>query len=115
MAKPRRVWIPLDVNFTREDKVLEAGWPAARLYLAGLGHLYGSAAKSGRISRQTVATLGVNRWPELAERLVKSGLWAEPDPDSYIVVAWDDWQRESDSAARTRKWRERQRSQGDVS
>lgn len=118
MAKPQRRWMPVDVAFTRDDKVLEAGWPAAELYLAGLGHLTTTASFDGKISRQTVSKLGVSRWDHMANRLVKAGLWDEIDPDTYRVSAWLAWQQESESAARTREYRQRlasrDRSQGDV-
>lgn len=114
MTKPGRQWFPLDCGFTRDDRVLDAGWPAARLYLAALGQLYAAGSQDGRLTRRVAATLGVSSWEKLADRLVKAGLWDEPDPDSFLVVAFNGWRRESDSARRTREWRERQRSQGDV-
>lgn len=110
MAKTRRTWIPLDVNFTREDKVLEAGWPAARLYLAALGHLYGTGAADGRLTRKVVSTLGVSGWENLAGRLIKAGLWADPDPDTFQVVAWDEWNEVSPEARRQREYRARLRN-----
>lgn len=114
MAKDRRAWHPLDLNFYRDEKVLEAGWPAARLYLAGLAYLYGTASTDGRMTRKVIPNLGVSRWEQLATRLVKAGLWGEPDPDSFTVPAYVKWCAESDSARRTREWRERQASQRDV-
>jgi hypothetical protein len=48
------------------------------------------------------------------ERLIKAGLMDEPDPDSFVIPSWELWQRESESAARTREWRAKQRSQRDV-
>lgn len=109
MTKQSRQWHPLDLNFYRDDKVTEAGWPAARLYLAGLSYLYGTQSKDGRLGRGTIPMLGIARWETHAARLVKAGLWDELDPDTYVVAAWESWSRESDSARRTREWRERQR------
>lgn len=112
-GRPGRRWFPLDVNFTRDERVLEAGWPAARLFLATLGHQYAVGNINGRITRLVVPTLGVPRWEPLMDRLIKAGLMDEPDPDSFIIPSWEPWQRESDSTARTREWRARQRLQGD--
>jgi hypothetical protein len=113
-GRPGRRWFPLDVNFTRDERVLEAGWTAARLFLAVLGHLYAVGNDSGRITRLVVPTLGVPRWEPSMDRLIKAGLMDEPDPDSFVVVSWEMWRTEAESTARTREWRARQRSQRDV-
>lgn len=114
MAKHGRGWFPLDNNFTRDPRIVEAGWAAAELYLAACGYLSATGSEDGRITRGVVAKLGVAKWESLADRLVKVAAWTEPDPDTYVVVAWNGWHREADSTRRTREWRERQRSQRDV-
>lgn len=108
-AKPGRRWFPLDVGFYRDQRILEAGWPAAQLFIAMLSYLTEADARAGRMTREAVQHLGVSRWQTLILRLEKAGLVSAPDPDSYVVVAWDAWQTETTSARRTREYRERRR------
>lgn len=109
MPKPRRLWFPLDVNFTRDEKVMDAGWPAAELYVAGLGALTLGGSVDGKITRLLVSKSGVARPYLMANRLVKAGLWDEIDPDTYRVVAWESWHTETDDARRMREYRARLR------
>lgn len=83
------LYLPLDVNFNDDPKVMNAGERASWLYL----HM---ALKSkqllsdGVLSAGQIARLGVSAWRGRLEKLIEVGLvipW-DPDMDSYAIVAW---------------------------
>lgn len=104
VGKPNRVWFALDANFTRDDKVLEAGEAAAFLYLAILGHL-ALTQQRGSLTRAQVSRMGIPGWERRMERLEKAGLVESSDPDTYAIPAWEGWSTVSERALYMREWR----------
>lgn len=111
MSKTGRTWFPLDVNYTSDDRVLEAGERAGWLYLAMLGKIY-SSRQHGVITRKQVGTLGVPGWEKRMTDLQRVGLIKSLDPEVYLVPAWQDWQGNPQRAAYMRKWRAQKAREG---
>ena len=104
MSKAGRTWFPLDVNYTSDDRVLEAGERAGWLYLAMLGKIY-SARHHGVITRREIGTLGVPGWEKRMTELVRVGLVKSLDTEVYLIPAWQEWQGNPQRAAYMRQWR----------
>lgn len=89
MARPKRLYVPLDVEFATDPKIITAGHTAAYLYICSLAHAK-RAQNDGRIARQQLPYLapGLPGKPEKhAATLVAVGLW-EQHPDGYAIAAW---------------------------
>lgn len=84
-----RLYVPLDVEFATDPKILAAGPLAAYLYVCSLAYCKRSD-KAGEIHREQlrVLALGLPGKPEkFAETLVSVGLWASTD-DGWEIPAW---------------------------
>lgn len=92
MGRTARLYLPLDVSFFDDDKVLEAGERAGWLYLA-----FACKAKAtdsdGVLTKPQIAKLGVPGWQGRLADLLRTGLVVEhPEtPGSYVVAAWLNW------------------------
>jgi len=92
-----RLYVPLDVNYADDPKIVEAGPDAELLYLRALA-LAKRLEDDGIIHRGHLRRLGadlpaVNRGTlvdAIADRLVVTGLWTE-HPDGYRITSWLDW------------------------
>lgn len=104
MSKTGRTWFALDIHFTVEDKILDAGERAGWLYLAMLGRIYGNGSH-GVITRKQLATLGISGWERRMTELLRVGLVRQLDRDVYCLPAWQDWQGNAQRAAYMREWR----------
>lgn len=85
-----RLYVPLDVEFATDPKILEAGHTAAYLYICSLAYCKRASDNEGQIHRAQlrVLTLGLPGKPEkLAQTLVDVGLW-EPTLDGWQIPAW---------------------------
>lgn len=113
MAKRGRRWVPLDVDFMTDQKILEAGEPAGWLYI-GILCLIKRQQQRGCITLGQIETLPMRRIPNRLERLLKLGLLEHMHEDVYLVPAWEDWDSDagepsSDRAEYMRAWRADQR------
>ena len=84
-----RLYVPLDVEFASDPKILEAGPLAAYLYVCSLAYCKRSD-RAGEIhaAQLRVLALGLPGKPEkFAETLVKVGLWTET-ADGWEIPAW---------------------------
>jgi hypothetical protein len=113
MAKEGRAWFPLDVNFWRDPKVIEAGERAAVLYLAMLGQIRLNG-HHGTITGAEMARLGITGHVPRLQRLLAVGLVAPLIEDVYVLPAWEDWQPDKTRAAYMRAWREQRKGQARI-
>lgn len=120
----RSLYVPVDVNFGDDPKVLEAGPDAEFVYLRSLllakriggdGHIH-RAHLFRLASDLTAVQTGETTVADIAGVLVKVGLWVEV-PDGWQIAAWlkhnpSDAELEESrqtAASRKAKWRESQR------
>lgn len=121
----RGLYVPLDVNYRDDPKIIEAGADAELVYLRSLvlakrltdrdghvhrAHLNGLACDLDNVLHGNVDPLDV------AADLVKCGLWIE-DIDGWLIAAWlkhnpsaaEIDESRGAEASRKRAWRESQR------
>lgn len=121
-----RLFVPLDVNFCDDPKVIEAGPDAELVYLRSLmlakrlggdgfihrNHLHRLCGGMTAVEHQIVDA------PTIAGYLVEAGLWVEVD-DGWLIAAWlkhnpsdDDLaQSRRDETERKAKWRKSRRDE----
>lgn len=99
MARTARHFVPLDVNYFLDHRVLEAG-DAWQLHIAAM-----LAAKSmlldGRLTRRQLTRVAPESLPDVASaiaKLVEVGLFIEDPVDNEVITirSWGEW---NDSAA----------------
>jgi hypothetical protein len=93
----RGLFVPLDVNYSDDPKILEVGYRAELLYVRSLA-IAKRLASDGAIHRNHLYRIGADieddggacmMW-DLAKELVRAGLWVE-DGDGWVIAAWDRW------------------------
>lgn len=87
MARKSAVWIPLDVNFMDDPKVLKAGEQAGWFYLA-MCLACKRIGTDGVLEGIQLARLGVVGWQKRLARLVDHELVIEVGPDAYAIASW---------------------------
>jgi len=82
------LYVPLDVDYASDDKLIEAGPMAELLYVRGLAFCKRTMS-DGVIRRSQLAAvgLGIPAAAKHAQRLVDVGAWAAT-PHGWRVVAW---------------------------
>lgn len=101
-----KIYVPLDVMFFDDDKVLRAGERAAWLYLAILAKVK-ALDTGGTITREQVGRLGIPGWQARLKTLVDVGLVILA-LEVYVVPSWERWNESPEQRAeRLRKDRER--------
>lgn len=107
-----KIYVPLDVTFFGDDKILDAGEKAAWLYLNMMTQSKASDS-DGFLSRAQVAKLGVPGWQARLKALLAvedrhgDRLVTEPDPGIYHLPAYAKWNELSaDRQARLKKERD---------
>lgn len=86
-----RLFVPLDVEFFDDDRVVAAGERAGWLLLAIYAHIK-KAAKDGTISRSQVSRLHVAGWQKRVDSLLEQGLLeAQNGSGNYHVPGWLKW------------------------
>jgi hypothetical protein len=94
----RGLFVPLDVNYADDPKVLEAGVEAELLYVRSLA-IAKRIGTDGRIHKMHLIRLTFDMpsvaWEGhdpllIAAALVKCGLWIE-DADGWRISAWERW------------------------
>lgn len=84
-----RLYVPLDVEFATDPKILDAGPLAAYLYVCSLAYCKRSD-EAGNIHRSQLRVLALGlpgRAQQYADTLVKVGLWAET-PEGWEIPSW---------------------------
>lgn len=92
---PSRPFLPLDLTFMDDDKILEAGPTASWLFLAILLACKRNGT-DGTITRPQVARLAVDKWQRSVETLLTVGLLLDiSEPDSgrqtLWIPSWSKW------------------------
>jgi hypothetical protein len=82
------LYVPLDVNYAEDHKIIEVGPMAELLYVRGLAFVK-RARTNGYIHAGQMPVIAVRlpRARVLIGRLVECGLW-EIDGDGYYISAW---------------------------
>lgn len=88
MARIARLFVPLDVEFATDPKIIKAGPLAAYLFIASLAYAK-RAGTEGVIAAEQVPFLapGLQRHAELAKRLGIVGLWTPVD-GGWQITSW---------------------------
>lgn len=84
-----RIYVPLDVNFFDDDKILAAGEAAGWLYL----NMCAKAKQldnDGTITPAQIERLAVKGWQKRLQTLIDVGLVDEA-PGVYGIVGWLNW------------------------
>ena len=84
-----RFFVPLDVNYQLDDKIMSAGYVAECLYVRALAYCK-RAGTEGRIKRSQLRALALGlpgRPAKHADVLVEVGLWGTDD-DGYRISGW---------------------------
>lgn len=83
------LYVPLDVGYFDDDKVIEAGPMAELLFVRSLAFAKRSDKRDGHISASQLSIVAarISRHRQLAERLVDVGLW-ERNGTGIYVAAW---------------------------
>lgn len=105
-----KLYVPLDVNFFDDAKVLAAGEAAAYLYLTMCARAK-LADSDGLLTREQVKRLSVVGWTKRLARLVECGLVEETLPGTYVIAGWLNW-NESKADRDARLARDRERKKG---
>lgn len=83
-------WVKLDDQFSEHPKIMQAGPLAAWLYVCGLTYV-ARQLTDGFIPESKVRSLAdISNWRQLADRLVKIGLWEKVD-DGFQVHDYLDY------------------------
>lgn len=107
MARAPRLYVPLDLGFFDDVRVMRAGEKAAWLYLNMLARTR-SLDTDGVLFAEQIAKLSVPGWKARLESLVREGLIESTTTDCYVITSWTKWNETSDERAQ-RKHEEAQR------
>jgi len=82
------LYVPLDVNYADDDKIIAAGPLGELLYVRALAFVKRADADGHiRANQLPAIALRIPRWRQHADRLVELGLW-EVDGDGWFISAW---------------------------
>lgn len=87
---PRRkggLFLPLDVHFTEDDKVIAAEERAAWLYLC-MSLASKRLGTDGLLTTRQIERLHVAGWKPRLDRCIEVGLVIEVEADVYAIAAW---------------------------
>lgn len=105
-----RIYVPLDVTFFDDEKVLAAGEAAAWLYLAMCAKAK-ALDSDGVLTELQVARLGITGWRKRLDRLIDVGLVEDAMGTHYGITGWLKW-NESAQARAERRAKDRDRKKG---
>ena len=96
-------YVPLDVDYARDEAIRRAGEDAELLYLRGLAYSKGHY-KDGFIPDYDLAVpaVGMRRVPARVAALVREDLWI-PVSGGWQIRSWHDWNETSDQTAAKKK------------
>lgn len=107
MPKPPSGYVPLDMNYLRNEKIRRAGPDAELLFLRSLAHSK-SSRTNGFVADYDLEVvgigLGVRTLERRVEQLVRYGLWAETR-GGWTIPSWLQWNSSEEEleAARQKK------------
>jgi hypothetical protein len=97
------IYVKLDANFFDDPKVIEAGEPAAWLYLETLA-MSKRMMTDGRISESQLRRVRVHNRARRVQQLLKVGLWKRTE-DGYEIVAYLKHNKSAGAIAQTSEQR----------
>ena len=106
-----RIYVPLDVTFFDDVKVVDAGEAAAWLYLNMMVKAK-QLDSDGLMSEAQIERLRIRGWRRRLDALVAVGLVAQTLPGVYVIVGWLNWNESRDARAARLK-ADRDRKKGD--
>ncbi len=102
-----RLYLPLDIGFMDEDKVIEAGEQAGWLFVAMMLRCK-MLASDGVISTPQIVKLAIPGWQKRLSRCVDVGLVIELPDGRYAIPSWEKW-NETQAQIEVRRKRDRDR------
>lgn len=90
MARAPRLYVPLDLGFFDDVRVMRAGEKAGWLYLNMLTKTR-SSDTDGVLFAEQLAKLGVPQWKQRLAALIREGLVTETVADCYVITNWTKW------------------------
>ncbi len=93
-----RLYVPLDVSFLDDQKVISAGEQAGWLYIAMLLKAK-QVDNDGILTRTQIERLAIRGWQKRLAALVDQGLVVETIADHYAIAGWLNWNESKDSRA----------------
>lgn len=93
-----RIYVPLDVNFFDDDRIIAAGEAAGWLYLAMCAKAK-QLDNDGVITRPQVERLHIKGWQKRLLRLVEVGAVEEAGEGVYGIAGWLNWNESKQSRA----------------
>lgn len=104
-----RIYVPLDVTFFDDGKVVAAGEGAAWLYLNMMGKAK-QLDSDGLMTAAQIERLRVRGWRKRLDALIAVGLVAETIPGTYVIAGWLNWnESKAQRAARLKADRDRKK------
>lgn len=85
--RPRNIYVPLDVEFFDNDRVIQAGEQAGWLYLAMCCRAK-RLLSDGVLTTVHIERLHVKGWRGRLKRLVDAGLVVETDDGRWLILGW---------------------------
>jgi hypothetical protein len=110
MARARRLYVPLDVGFFDDARIIRAGERAAVMYLKMLV-LVKTREADGILESEHLARLHLADWRKRLVRLLDEGLVLEMEDGRYLIPSWSKWNELSHQRAE-RLARDRDRKRG---
>jgi hypothetical protein len=110
------VWIRLDDSFVEDPRIETAGPLALALHVAALSYCNRNLTDGAITKARAARLLALDEPAEVIRALIDAGLWLDAG-ESVTIADFHDWQpsredvekRRADTAARTQRWRDRQR------
>jgi hypothetical protein len=87
VARKGSLWLPLDVNFMDDPKVIRAGEQAGWLYVA-MSLFCKRVGTDGLMMPEQVERLGVNNWRKRLDALLREELVVLLDDGQLAIAAW---------------------------
>jgi hypothetical protein len=85
--RPRNVYLPLDVEFFDNDRVISAGEKAGWLYLAMCCRSK-RLLSDGLLTHQQIERLQIPGWKRRLQQLVDAGLVVGTDDGRLLILGW---------------------------
>ena len=90
MARAPRLYVPLDLGFFDDIRVMRAGEKAGWLYLRMCTKARG-ADTDGILFAEQIAALGLPQWKQRLDALVREDLVVETVPGMYVIRSYVKW------------------------
>lgn len=90
MARAPRLYVPLDLGFFDDVRIMRAGEKAGWLYLNMLTQTR-TVDSDGVLFAEQIAKLAVPQWKQRLAILVREGLVEEMTTGVYAIASWSKW------------------------